>query len=318
MSRRYWQLDVFAERPLTGNGLAVFDDASALDDAAMQAWTRELRQFESIFLLPGDDPRAFRARIFTLEEELAVRRPPAARRRRPNSITCAAADNEQHWTLHLASKSVALRSVRAGSGFYAEMDQGRAEFGATPDAGTCRWFAEAFSLSANDLSGHPPRVVSTGLPYLLLPVTAEALGRARQVNDLQEALDKLGAAFVYLLDVDGREGRTWDNLGLVEDVATGSAAGPVAAYLVEYGLAARGEPFVLHQGRFLDWPSRLDVQVATDGGVRVGGHVQLLARAGAADLGLTVRGGAGGGRRQHWKKRNVQENRHALAQRTTQ
>ncbi|WP_134624329.1 PhzF family phenazine biosynthesis protein, partial [Pseudomonas aeruginosa] len=70
MSRRYWQVDVFAERPLTGNGLAVFDDASALDDAAMQAWTRELRQFESIFLLPGDDPRAFRARIFTLEEEL--------------------------------------------------------------------------------------------------------------------------------------------------------------------------------------------------------------------------------------------------------
>lgn len=159
------------------------------------------------------------------------------------------------------------------------MDQGHAEFGATPDAGTCRWFAEAFSLSANDLSGHPPRVVSTGLPYLLLPVTAEALGRARQVNDLQEALDKLGAAFVYLLDVDGREGRTWDSLGLVEDVATGSAAGPVAAYLVEYGLAARGEPFVLHQGRFLERPSRLDVQVATDGSVRVGGHVQLLARA---------------------------------------
>ncbi|MBG6365338.1 PhzF family phenazine biosynthesis protein, partial [Pseudomonas aeruginosa] len=55
--------------------------------------------------------------------------------------------------------------------------------------------------------------------------------------------------------------------------------GPVAAYLVEYGLAARGEPFVLHQGRFLERPSRLDVQVATDGGVRVGGHVQLLARA---------------------------------------
>lgn len=114
MSRRYWQLDVFAERPLTGNGLAVFDDASALDDAAMQAWTRELRQFESIFLLPGDDPRAFRARIFTLEEELPFAGHP---------LLGAAAllhhlrggDNEQHWTLHLASKSVALRSVRAAA-----------------------------------------------------------------------------------------------------------------------------------------------------------------------------------------------------------
>ncbi|MCO3131926.1 PhzF family phenazine biosynthesis protein, partial [Pseudomonas aeruginosa] len=60
---------------------------------------------------------------------------------------------------------------------------------------------------------------------------------------------------------------------------TGSAAGPVAAYLVEHGLAARGEPFVLRQGRYLGRPSRLDVEVATDGSVRVGGHVQLLARA---------------------------------------
>lgn len=114
MSRRYWQLDVFAERPLTGNGLAVFDDASTLDDAAMQAWTRELRQFESIFLLPGDDPRAFGARIFTLEEELPFAGHP---------LLGAAAllhhlrggDNEQHWTLHLASKSVALRSVRGAA-----------------------------------------------------------------------------------------------------------------------------------------------------------------------------------------------------------
>ncbi|MGX9031893.1 PhzF family phenazine biosynthesis protein, partial [Pseudomonas aeruginosa] len=73
-----------------------------------------------------------------------------------------------------------------------------------------------------------------------------------------------------------RAGESW---GGGEAVATGSAPGPFAAYLVEYGLAARGEPFVLHQGRFLDRPSRLDVQVATDGSVRVGGHVQLLARA---------------------------------------
>lgn len=49
----YWQLDVFAEQPLQGNGLSAFADARGLSTAAMQALTVELRQFESIFLLPG-------------------------------------------------------------------------------------------------------------------------------------------------------------------------------------------------------------------------------------------------------------------------
>ena len=92
-------------------------------------------------------------------------------------------------------------------------------------------------------------------------------------------LAALGAAFVFLLDVDNREGRTWDNAGLVEDVATGSAAGPVAAYLVELGKARRGETFELHQGRFVGRPSLLEVRVGDDDQVQVGGKVQLLAHA---------------------------------------
>lgn len=67
---QYWQLDVFAERPLAGNGLAVFDDARGLSASAMQGLTQELRQFESIFLLPGGTADTFSARIFTAEEEL--------------------------------------------------------------------------------------------------------------------------------------------------------------------------------------------------------------------------------------------------------
>ena len=65
---QYWQLDVFAERPLAGNGLAVFDDARDLSSAAMQSLTQELRQFESIFLQPGATADTLSARIFTLEE----------------------------------------------------------------------------------------------------------------------------------------------------------------------------------------------------------------------------------------------------------
>jgi len=69
----------------------------------------------------------------------------------------------------------------------------------------------------------------------------------------------LGAKFVLLLDVAGREMRTWDNLGRVEDVATGSAAGPAAAYLFSLGLADPSLPMELAQGRFVGRPSKIQV-----------------------------------------------------------
>ena len=114
---------------------------------------------------------------------------------------------------------------------------------------------------------------------MLLPVTPAGLAKAKQCRLLDVELLNCGAAFVYLLDVDSLEGRTWDPAGQVEDIATGSAAGPVAAYLVNQGVRGPEQAFSLNQGRFLQRPSRLDVCVAIDGRVRVGGHVQLLARA---------------------------------------
>ena len=102
---------------------------------------------------------------------------------------------------------------------------------------------------------------------------------ARQQRLVEQELRGCGAAFVFLLDVDGHEGRTWDPAGQVEDIATGSAAGPVAAYLVKLGLRQLNETFSLNQGRFLQRPSRLDVRVDDAGRVSVGGHVQLLSTA---------------------------------------
>ena len=141
-------------------------------------------------------------------------------------------------------------------------------------------FASAFGLdhTEQDLR-YPATVVSTGLPYVLLPVTGAGLAKAKQQRALDLELLACGAAFVFLLDIDAREGRTWDPAGVIEDIATGSAAGPVAAYLVAHGLAPRGTPLQLNQGRFLQRPSRLQVCVGHDDRVRVGGHVQLLARA---------------------------------------
>lgn len=272
----YWQVDVFAERVLAGNGLAVFPDARGLSPEAMLGLTRELRQFESIFLEPGTQPGEFAARVFTVEEELPFAGHPI--------LGAAALLHHLHapgetaeWALQLRDKRVTLATRRQGEGFYAEMDQGIAEFGAELDAPAAEAFAAAFASEWD--RRHPPRVVSTGLPYLLLPVTGAGLANARQRRALADDLAAIGAAFVFLIDVDAREGRTWDPLGVVEDIATGSAAGPVAAWLVQRGLERRGQGFALNQGRFLGRPSRLDVQVADDGRVQVGGAVQLLAQA---------------------------------------
>ena len=276
---QYWQLDVFAERPLAGNGLAVFDDARGLSASAMQGLTQELRQFESIFLLPGATADTFSARIFTVEEELPFAGHPL--------IGAAALLHHLHspaehadWHLQLTAKTVQVHTQRLAQGFYAEMDQGLAEFDAQLSAAQAAAFTSAFGLDHDEQDlRYPATVVSTGLPYVLLPVTGAGLAKAKQQRALDLELRACGAAFVFLLDIDAREGRTWDPAGVIEDIATGSAAGPVAAYLVAHGLAPRGTPLQLNQGRFLQRPSRLQVCVGQDDRVRVGGHVQLLARA---------------------------------------
>ncbi|HEX6543072.1 MAG TPA: PhzF family phenazine biosynthesis protein, partial [Ktedonobacterales bacterium] len=52
----YRHIDVFSREPLSGNGLTVFPEAGMLSSATMQLVTREMRQFESIFLTPAADP----------------------------------------------------------------------------------------------------------------------------------------------------------------------------------------------------------------------------------------------------------------------
>jgi predicted PhzF superfamily epimerase YddE/YHI9 len=87
-------------------------------------------------------------------------------------------------------------------------------------------------------------------PYLIVP-TASNFEHARIVApDFEALLATVGAKFVYVLEINDFEGRTWENDGSVEDIATGSAAGPAAVYLVTHGCAPVGDTVVLAQGRF--------------------------------------------------------------------
>ncbi|GGM05305.1 hypothetical protein GCM10009425_15870 [Pseudomonas asuensis] len=276
----YWHADVFANRPLAGNGVAIFPDATGLPVSTQQKLTQELRQYESIFLEPQAQPNTFGARIFTMEEELPFAGHPLFGAAALLHHQQGQAEQET-WQIELAEKTVTLVTHRTATSYYAEMNQGPAHWGQQLDQQQSQWFAQAFSLRLRDLNAdYPATVVSTGLPYLILPVKGSQLAHARiTVDDLEARLHAIGAAFVYVLDVERGEGRSWDNAGLVEDIATGSAAGAAAAYLIRHGCQSVGQPFVIHQGGFTGRPSRIDVCVEEQGAVRVGGHVHLLSRA---------------------------------------
>jgi trans-2,3-dihydro-3-hydroxyanthranilate isomerase len=157
------------------------------------------------------------------------------------------------------------------------MDQGRPQQSPPLPEAARTQAAESLGLDYADLLPLPLQVWSTGLPYLIVPVAPTGLTRARvHVRDLEPWLAQLGAKFLYVLDPEAREGRTWDNAGAVEDVATGSAAGPAAAYLLANGLAA-ADRIELSQGRFVGRPSSIAVTRGDDGHMWVGGPVRPVA-----------------------------------------
>lgn len=274
-------VDVFADAPLAGNGLIVFFDTEALTTGRMAELTVEFRQFESIFLTDIRlDQRTATARIFTAEEELTFAGHPVLGAAAALHERAGLGDDPAIWTLIIAGRSLTVVVSRQGTGWQAQMAQGKAEFGPPLSDIDLAMVVAALGLDLPDLApGSPACVVSTGLAYLILPVTASALARAAICGaDFEVKLTGLGAKFAYLFDPNEREGRTWDNLGAVEDVATGSAAGPAAAWMVAGGMEQPDALFEIHQGRFVGRPSTINVSVATDGAVSVGGRVVPVAR----------------------------------------
>lgn len=279
-SLNYVHVDVFTTRPFSGNSLPVFLNAGGLDGSEMLSITQELRHFEAIFLEPTDEADAVRARIFDLVEELPFAGHPL--------LGAAAVLHDRSgrkegftWRFRLGNREVTVAVERTATGFSGLLDQGAPEF--LGEAGGCDEVAKAFSLLPTDLDSDLPfEVVSTGLRYLIVPVRAGALERARIVSDITQLLLGRGAQFAVLFDKGAMEVRHWNNDGILEDVATGSAAGAIAAFCLKHGLVAANEQFTLHQGRFIGRPSRL--QAVTEGSreaitkVKVGGDVVMVGR----------------------------------------
>jgi len=272
-------VDVFTSRPLAGNQLCVVPEPIDIDDALMQAIAKEIGFSETTFVTSSGGDR-YAMRIFTPDKEL-----PFAGH--PTLGTAFVMVNEGRVT------TPAIQSVEAGEipvevdvdSNWAWMRQLPPVFG--PEFADRELIARAIGLTPEDLHPDlPVCTVSTGLPPTIVPVRdLETLRRAESnASAVGEAVAASGAEELYLFAVadEGVTARMFEaGFGSGEDPATGSAAGPLGAYLAEHGLAGMPGTVMIRQGEQVGRPSELHVEAVREDDawrVRVGGGVHLVGR----------------------------------------
>ena len=285
----FYIVDVFAQRPLSGNALAVVPDADALDDSTMQLLAREFNQSETTFIVkPTAKGATWRLRSFTPAGAEVVGAGHNALGAwwwlAENGRVAPAASDGLAQQLGERVLGVNVVFEPTGRPETVLMDQAPPRFGTVVDRP--RALASALGLAPGDLRADiPTQVVDTGAAHLLVPAgSADAVDAARpQAEALLEQLRAAHAQGCYLYALDPHNpaatacARFFNPMvGIWEDPATGSAAGPLAAQLVEHGLVPDGTRVLIEQGQSLGRPSLLHVEVA-DGHVRLGGACVTVA-----------------------------------------
>ena len=279
----YALVDVFAERPLEGNMLAIFTDARGLTTDEMQALARETNLAETTFILPAEDPaqelaHGVRVRIFTTEEELPFAGHPTLGTASWLFWNHPALKGAREITLDLKGGSVTVRfDLPAGDepGVFGTMRQHDPIFGQIHEP---EEVAQATGIALQDLdTSLPIQTVSTGLAFCILPVRSLAaiahlaVPQAKAKPYLAKSDAKFFYAFTRATESSGADFHARMQFYNGEDPATGSASGCAISYLVRNGLVASGCRAVLEQGIEIKRPSRIFVEASlTDGKV---GHV---------------------------------------------
>ncbi len=263
--------------PLAGNPLAVVHDADALDEQAMLGFAVETRLSETTFVqTPSVDGADYRNRIFSMAGELPFAGHPSL----GTAVAVGRARGMHERASYIQQTGAGLQRVEVGveaTGFTASMLQEPASFG---DELAPELLLAALGLSAAD--GHkdlPPQVVTTGLPHVMLPVARPAAlgGLQPDPTAVDATLEAYGAYGLYAVWPEPERGKARARLfarsaQVWEDPATGSAAGPLCAYLHRRTGCALLE---VSQGVEMGRPSRLSCQIAGDT-VRVSGAVVVV------------------------------------------
>jgi len=279
--------DVFTARLFGGNPLAVVLDANGLEDAEMQALAREFNLSETAFVLPSARAEA-RARYFTPARELPIAGHPTVGT--AFALDARGVFGGDRGRLELGVGVVGLTFERSGGRLERVwMDQGRPRRLAR--VGDRAGVARALGLEVDELDADLPlEVVSAGVPFLLVPLRDRS-GLARARLDLAEVAPFVPAdhraVLAFTLDADDARVRArmfGEALGVVEDPATGSAHGPLGAFLAWTGVvdATRGPVEVLsRQGVEMGRPSEIRLRIRLEEGepaVEVGGGAVRVAR----------------------------------------
>jgi trans-2,3-dihydro-3-hydroxyanthranilate isomerase len=270
---RYVLLDVFTAKPMQGNQLAVFPGAQGLEGAAMQAIAAELKLSETVFALAAEGGGDMRVRIFTPSAELPFAGHPVL-----GAAVVAAGALERRLVVLETGMGEVRVTVDATSGLLAQaaMDQPVPTWEPFPRA------PELLAALGLKESGLPVEVYENGPRH----VYVEAGSRqavAELAPDLQAVLAILGARGVSCFAGEGTAYKTRmfaPGLGVPEDPATGSAAGPLAVHLLRHGRLGFGEQIEIEQGAEIGRPSLLRARVEGRGSgierVVVGGDAVIV------------------------------------------
>ena len=290
MEVAFEQVDVFTDRAFAGNPLCVIPDGRGLAPEQMQAIAKEMNLSETTFVLPPTDPKAdYWMRIFTPAKEIPFAGHPsivtAFVLASQGRILLREPITRIHQQVGIGTLPLDIEVANRRPGRVI-MTQGTPAFGgAMRDVAPV---AAALGIDAALLavSPLPIQTVSTGLQHLMVPLPdLQTLGALRpNFGLLDRLLTEAGALGCYAFTLEtgsaevlARARMFAPGAGVPEDPATGSAVGPLGAYLAVHGVLPRErQTLVVEQGIEMGRPSRMWVEVERDAagmpvGVRVGG-----------------------------------------------
>jgi trans-2,3-dihydro-3-hydroxyanthranilate isomerase len=286
-SYRYRVVDVFTEQPLEGNALAVFPDATGLDDATMQKIAKELNLSETTFVSQATRADcAANVRIFTPTKEMVFAGHPTIGASFVLLDEGIVPKNSERFVLEEKVGPVSIR-VDQGERPLIWLTTPPISYGRTFDRQLC---ARALGLESNDLLEITPQLLSAGNPTIFIAVKdKEVVDRAwldlQGMTIFRDGWQEPACVFVFAPTPGGAYSRMFaPEYGIVEDPATGSSTGPLAAFMLQHGLVSgdAGARFVSEQGTKMGRRSILHVQLHGEqgaDGIEVGGYVSPVAEA---------------------------------------